>query len=68
MANSYASVLIPMWKYYALTTTVTTANDQLTFRDSAGVDITVTLASGTYTFTGLAYEAKKKMAAAGVAA
>ncbi len=66
MANAYAYVRIPAFRYYDTYATVSSSNDQLTFRDvAAGPDITVTLASGEYTRAGLAYEAKKKMSASG---
>lgn len=67
MANAYASLLVPMFKYYTYLVVVSPANNIFTFRDGAVTDIPVTIPSGTYTRSGLAYQIRKAMQAAGVA-
>lgn len=64
MANTYASLLIPAFKYYTYLVTISSTNNQLTFRDDATTDITVTIPSGTYAYSGLAYQIRKAMQAA----
>lgn len=65
MANAYASLLIPLFKYYTYLVTIASSNNQFTFRDSPSTDITVTIPSGEYTYAALAYQIRKAMQAVG---
>lgn len=68
MANAYASVQIPMFKYFTYLVTVDSSNNTFVFRDDGATDITCTIPSGEYTWTGLAYQIRKQMrASTGVA-
>lgn len=66
MANAYASVQIPMFKYHTYLVTVDSSNNTFVFRDDGATDITCTIPSGEYTYAGLAYQIRKQMRALGV--
>jgi hypothetical protein len=61
-----ASVLIPKFKYYPRTVTITSANDVLAFKETTGGStLTADIPDGTYTYGELAYQIKKAMEAVG---
>jgi hypothetical protein len=67
MADSNASVLIPRFKYYTQTVTITDgSNDELGFYETtAGSVLTATIEAGTWSYGQLAYKVKVALEAAG---